>query len=419
LSGPRSYGRGAAVLSAGIGVTGLVTYTYFSLASHSLPDEEYGRISLLWSAVFVVVSVIYRPVEQLLSRTIAERSAQRHVLRVAATIQAGLAAVFAVAALALRTHIEDELFGGSSSLYWIFVATVIAYAASYFARGLLAGHHRFGAYGALVLLEATSRFAFALAVAVGISEGQDAVAFGMLAAPIASLSVVPFALPRVRRSPDPPGPAPETEFTLRHGTGFAAAVLLVMLSEQTFINAGPLIVNATEGGAEGAALAGFTFNVLLIARAPLQLFQSIQAPILPHLTQMRGQGNADGFNRTVQVTVRAIAAFAATVTLALLAIGPWAMDILFGADTDYGRWGLALIAVGMGLYLAAATLNQAALARGHTKQAAACWVASATAFVVFLLIPGWDDRVVQVEIGYAAGAAVLCALLYWVYRRAE
>jgi hypothetical protein len=29
LSGPRSYGRGAAVLSVGIGVTGLVTYTYF------------------------------------------------------------------------------------------------------------------------------------------------------------------------------------------------------------------------------------------------------------------------------------------------------------------------------------------------------------------------------------------------------
>jgi O-antigen/teichoic acid export membrane protein len=66
LSGPRSYGRGAAVLSVGIGITGLVTYTYFSLASHSLADDEYGRISLLWSAVFVVVSVIYRPVEQLL-----------------------------------------------------------------------------------------------------------------------------------------------------------------------------------------------------------------------------------------------------------------------------------------------------------------------------------------------------------------
>jgi O-antigen/teichoic acid export membrane protein len=422
LSGPRSYGRGAAVLSVGIGVTGLVTYTYFSLASHSLADDEYGHISLLWSAVFVVVSVIYRPVEQLLSRTIAERSAQRHVLRVAATIQASLALVFAAVALALRGPIEDGLFGGSETLYWIFVATVIAYAASYFARGFLAGHHRFGAYGALVLLEATSRCLFAVAVAVGITEGQDAVALGMVVAPIVSLSVIPFFARRAFPA-DMAGNAhldeEEVEFTLAHGTGFAAAVLLVMLSEQTFLNAGPLIVKATESGAEGAALAGFTFNVLLIARAPLQLFQSVQTSILPHLTKMRMESRADEFHRTVHVTLTAIGAFAATTALALLAIGPWAMDILFGSDVDYGRVGLALIAVGMGLYLAAATLNQAALARGHARRAAICWVASAAAFVGFLLVPGWDDRVVQLEVGYAAGAALLCALLYWLYRRPE
>lgn len=426
MSGPRSYGRGAAVLSVGIGVTGLVTYTYFSLASHSLADDEYGRITLLWSAVFVVVSVLYRPVEQLLSRTIAERSAHGYGgnehLRVAATIQVALGIAFVVAALIARGVIEDGLFGGSETLYWIFVATVVAYAASYFARGFLAGHHRFGAYGLLVLLEATSRCSFAVAVAVGITEGQDAVALGMVAAPIASLAVVPF-FASVTFPTDTGGNATvaddDVEFTLRHGSGFAAAVLLVMLSEQTFLNAGPLIVKATESGAEGAALAGFTFNVLLIARAPLQLFQSVQTSILPHLTKMRAAGDADEFRRTVGVTLAAIGAFAATVATVLLAIGPSAMDVLFGSDVHYGRFGLSLIAIGMGLYLAAATLNQAALARGRTKEAAACWVASATAFVGFLLIPGWDDRVVQVEVGYAAAAAVLCALLYWLYRQPE
>ena len=422
MSAPRSYGRGAAVLSVGIGITGLVTYTYFSLASHSLADDEYGRISLLWSAVFVVVSVLYRPVEQLLSRTIAERSAQAHVLRVAATIQAALAVVFVIAALLLREPLEDDLFGGSGDLYWIFVATVVAYAASYFARGFLAGHHRFGAYGVLVLLEATSRCSFAVAVAVGITEGQSAVALGMIAAPIASLAVVPF-FARSTFSADMTEKVPLAEeageFTLARGSGFAAAVLLVMLSEQAFINAGPLVVNATESGAEGAALAGFTFNALLIARAPLQLFQSIQAPILPHLTKMHTEGATDDFNQTIRVTVIAISGFAATAALALLAIGPAAMDILFGSDVDYERGGLALIAVGMGLYLAAATLNQALLARGRATQTAACWITCAAGFVAFLLLPGWDDRVVQVEVGYTGGAAVLCALLYWLYRRAE
>jgi O-antigen/teichoic acid export membrane protein len=436
--GPGSYGRGAAVLSVGIGATGLITFGYFSLASYSLPEAEYGRITLLWSAVFITVSVLYRPVEQLLSRTIADRDARgvagSEHLRVAATIQLALGVLFAVVALLLRGPIEDDLFGGSTALYWILIVTVLAYAASYFARGFLAGHHRFGLYGGLVLMEASSRCLFALAVAVGISEGQTAVALGMAAAPIVSLAVVPWAIGRrLRAPPDPQGdPDPqaldaaardepaasaEPQFTLAHGSGFAVAVLLIMLSEQTFLNAGPLLVEASEGE-RGAALAGFTFNVLLIARAPLQLFQAVQTSILPHLTRMRASGETDPFRRSVNLTLTAIAVFAACVALVMLAVGPLVMDLVFGGDFDYERGGLVLVSLGMGLYLAAATLNQALLAHGRAPQAAAAWVACAAAFALFLLLADFDDRVLQVELAFLAAAAVLCALLHTLYRRA-
>ena len=426
----------------GIGVTGLVTYAYFSLASYSLEEDAYGRITLLWSALFITVSVLYRPVEQLLSRTIADREARGAEgvdhLRVAALIQLGLAAVFAVAALVARDPLQDDLLGGSSTLYWVLVTAVLAYAASYFARGFLAGNRRFGLYGGLVFMEATSRCLFAVAVAVGIAEGVNVVALGMAAAPIVSLAVVPWALGRRLRSarrpddphvalegaaageptaaaPDEAGPR-EPEFTLSHGTGFAAAVLLIMVAEQTFLNAGPLLVKATEG-AEGAALAGFVFNALLIARAPLQLFQAVQTSILPILTRLRASGEADPFRRSVNLTLAAIAAFSGIVAVVMLAAGPQVMDLFFGGDFDYPRGGLVLVALGMGLYLAAATLNQAALARALTRQAAACWVGSAVAFVTFLVIPGWDDRVLQVEVGFLAAALLLCGLLYGLYRR--
>jgi O-antigen/teichoic acid export membrane protein len=431
-----SYGRGAAVLSVGIGVTGLITFGYFSLASHTLEEAEYGRITLLWSAVFITVSVLYRPVEQLLSRTIADRDARgvqggEH-LRVAATIQLSLGVLFAVVALLLRGPIQDDLFGGSEALYWILIVTVLAYAASYFARGFLAGNHRFGLYGGLVLMEATSRCLFALAVAVGIAEGETAVALGMAAAPIVSLAVVPWALGRrLRRQPQEGAPDPqaldaaareepsarEPEFTLAHGSGFAVSVLLIMLAEQTFLNAGPLLVEASEG-ARGAALAGFTFNVLLIARAPLQLFQAVQASILPHLTRMRASGETDPFRRSVNLTLAAIAAFAGCVALVMLAVGPLVMDLLFGGEFDYERGGLVLVSLGMGLYLAAATLNQALLAHGRAPQASAAWVACAAAFALFLLLADFDDRVLQVEIAFLGAAAVLCALLHTLYRRA-
>ena len=446
----KSYGRGAAILSLGVGATGLITFGYFSLASHSLSDDQYGRISLLWSTLFITVSVLYRPVEQLLSRTIADRDARgvrgTEHLRVAATIQLALGVLFVVVALALHGPLRDGLFGGSAALYWILLVAVLAYAASYFARGFLAGNHRFGLYGGLVLMEASSRCLFALAVAVGIAEGQTAVALGMAAAPIVSLAVVPPALAR-RIRPAPSGAAPaalgaargepdddpdparfdaaardeptarEPEFTLTHGAGFAVAVLVVMLCEQTFLNAGPLLVDATEG-ARGAALAGFTFNVLLIARAPLVLFQAVQTSILPHLTRLRAGGETDPFKRSINLTLGAVAAFAGCVALVMLAAGPTVMDLLFGGDFDYERGGLVLVSIGMGLYLAAATLNQALLAHGRAPHAASCWASAAAGFVLFLVLVDFDDPVLGVEVAFVGAAAALCGSLYALYRRA-
>ena len=83
------------------------------------------------------------------------------------------------------------------------MVAVLAYAASYFARGFLAGNHRFGLYGALVFMEASSRVMFALVVAVGIAEGQSVVALGIAAAPLASLLVLPWALGRRMRRQQP------------------------------------------------------------------------------------------------------------------------------------------------------------------------------------------------------------------------
>jgi len=423
LSSTSEYGRGAAALSVGIASTGVVTYAYFALASHALTSSAYGGIALLWSAVFVVVSVLYRPVEQLLSRTIADREARgstgREHLRVAATIQCALAALFVAAALALRHPLQHGLLGGAPALYWIMVAAVPSYAASYFARGFLAGHRRFGLYGILVLVESSSRCAFAIVAVIGISHGQTAVALGIAAAPLLSLSVVPWALRRrLRRSrqAEPGVPAAEGELTLARGAGFAGAVLVIMLAEQTFLNAGPLLVKAT--AAQGAAaLAGFAFNVLLIARAPLQLFQAVQTSILPHLTRLRAAGDEDPFRRAVTRTILAVAAFAAIVAVLLLTVGPTLMHAAFGHGR-YARGGLVAVAAGMGLYLSAATLNQAALARGRARDAAICWSVAAAAFVVLLVAPRVGGRVLQVELAYLAGAAVLCALLYGLYRRA-
>ena len=419
------YGKTASFLAVGVGVTGIITYAYFLIASHTLSKHDYGQITLLWSAVFITISTLYRPIEQLLSRHVSERLTRgepiNQPMRVASTIQFGLALVFVVLALALRGPIQNDLFEGDETIYWVFFSSVLFYAASYFARGFLAGSQRFGLFVALILSESCFRTVFAVLVAVSLLSGESAVAIGITAAPALSLLVVPFAFARRAKqeadAPPPPvadGAEPEN-FSFRSGGGFAAAVLLIMFSEQAFLNAGPLITRGLQGTAE----AGFIFNVLMLARAPLQLFQSVSTSILPHLTSLHASEDPESereFSKTVRVVLLGIVAFTALVVVVVLIAGPKCMQIAFGKKFTYDRVGLLLVTFGMGLYLASVTVNQACIAQGQVRRAAARWITCAAIFIGWNFIPLVSNEFRRVEFGFLLAAGALFALLFWVYR---
>jgi len=419
------YGRGARILSVGIATTGLVTFAYFSLASYHLGPTEYGFISTLWAILFITISVIYRPVEQLLSRTIADRRARglldAHPLRGPALIQAAFAVAFLAGAFALRGTLEDAL--GGSALFWVLVASTLAYAASYFARGFCAGHGWFELYGALVLFEALARVCFPLAAVLGLASGRTWVGLGILAAPLASLAVVPWVLRRhAARVPGATARAGTTRAAgvraraqraggeRAGGDGrFAVAVAGIGLGEQALLNVAVLLVPAGEA-------AGVVFNAFLITRVPLQLFQSVQTSLLPHLAGLEVTQGEAAFARAIRTTLLAVAGFAVAVALGLLVLGPLALELLLNRP-GYSGLGLAAVALGMGAHLAAGTLNQAALARGRATAAAALWLAAAAAFTAWMLLEPIADALVRAEVGYLLATSGLALGLWGLYRR--
>jgi O-antigen/teichoic acid export membrane protein len=328
-----------------------------------------------------------------------------------------------VLALALRGPIQDTLLEGNETLYWVFFTSVLFYAASYFARGFLAGKQEFGLFVALILSESCFRTIFAVLVAFSVLSGQGAVAIGITAAPALSLLVVPFAFAHKAQkhkaaaaaAPVPAPAAGDAGFSLKHGGGFAAAVFLIMFSEQAFLNAGPLIIR----GLQGATEAGIIFNILMLARAPLQLFQSISTSILPHLTSLHTSDDPDApreFSHTVKMVLMGIVGFTALVAVVVLIAGPKCMHIAFGKEGTYERLGLLLVTFGMGLYLASVTLNQACIAQGQVRRAAVRWITCAAIFIAWNFVPLVSNEQRRVEVGFLIAAGVLFLLLFWVYR---
>ncbi|MGK2932856.1 MAG: lipopolysaccharide biosynthesis protein, partial [Solirubrobacterales bacterium] len=328
----RDYGKTAGFLTIGVGLTGLFTYVYFFIAAHDLSKDAYGEITVLWSAVFITVSTLYRPVDQLLSRHISEHLEKGEPdtapVKVAAKIQVILAVGFTILALIFRDPLENGLLAGNDALYWVFFTSVLFYAASYYARGYLAGHQQFGLFTGLILSESVFRTLFAVLVAIGLFSGQTMVAIGIVAAPLLSLLVVPSAIRRRTKREvearkdldDAPGDSESIkEFSMSSGAGFVGSLFLIMFAEQVFLNAGPLVVRSIEG----VAAAGFIFNVLMIARAPLQLFQAVSTSILPHLTSLHSSTDPDSdrqFDHSVRMVLLGILGFTAfTATVVVVA----------------------------------------------------------------------------------------------------
>ena len=161
------------------------------------------------------------------------------------------------------------------------------------------------------------------------------------------------------------------------------------------------------------------FNVLLIARAPLQLFQAIQTSLLPHLSGLEATEGHEAFARAIRVTMLAIAAFAGAVALGLLLIGPLVMDVLFGdglqlrarrAGRRRGRHGPPPRARARSTRPRWPAATRAPRRRAVAGRARRCSSRGWSCRVV-------DDELVRAEIGYAGAAALLCALLRALYRR--
>ena len=188
-----------------------------------------------------------------------------------------------------------------------------------------------------------------------------------------------------------------------------------MLAEQTLLNAAVLTTDLT---AEDAAVAGFVFNVLLIARAPLQLFQAVQGSLLPHLAGLEASADRAAARRAVRITVLAIAGFAGAVAIGLLAIGPWVMDVLFDD-------GATLRPLGPGARRARhgpapdrrhAQPVGARARRGRARRGGMADLRRRRSSL-WLVAPVVDDELLRAEIGYLGAAALLCGLLAVLYRR--
>jgi O-antigen/teichoic acid export membrane protein len=402
---------GTAAVGAGLIVAGVSAYGFLFVADKALSKAEYSPLAALWSLVFLVGPGLFLPLEQEISRALAERRARNQggapVFRRAATIGVGLGlGVLVLLILSARWTVE-HLFDDQILLLVGLALGLCGALAGHLTRGSMSGTGHFKGYGTYLGADGFIRvLGGVLCLVVGVNTaGPFGVAIG-----VAGLLAVGVAL-AVQRPHLEEGP----EASLSEVGSALLLLLVASLSAFALMNIGPVLVKLLADDSQAAA-AGRFVNGVVIARIPLFLFQAVQASLLPKLSALAHTGQFGDFRYGLKRLMVAVTGLAVAGTIGGAVLGPFVVETMF-PGSDLGARTMALLAAGAGLYMLALACAQALIALGGHLDQAIGWFTGLAALMVTVMVAS-DDLFLRVEVALLAGSAVsLLVMLCLLARR--
>lgn len=397
--------EGTVPVGIGLFLAGFTAYAFFKVGQVALGKEDFKPIVALWFTAFALVPGIFVPVEQELGRALAHRRALgqggRPVVRKMAVLTFGMSALLITIIAIVSPWLTEHMFENYWSVTIALVIAFCAYAPMHLARGIASGSGRFNGYGIIMGVDGLARIGACVALWLLGIQNVGAYAIAVVGAPLIAVGVV--ALRRDLRTEDGP-PATFSEITPNLGW-----LLLGSVMGAALVNAGPLGVDVLATSSEAARVTAFG-NGVLLSRVPLFLFQAVQASLLPRLARLAAQGALDEFRHGLSLLLKLVTGVAVLGTVGSFAVGPWALELVYGGGLD--RRTLTLLALASGLYMLALAIAQAVIALHGHRFVAVGWLAAMATFVAVTAFSS-NDLFLRVELGLVAGSTT--ALLIFSY----
>lgn len=390
--------EGTIAVGVGLLIAGVTSYGFLAVSKRALGADAYAPLALLWTLVFLIGPGFFLPVEQEISRALAERRARGvgggPVLKRAAVLASGLLAVLLLLITAGSGVLRDKSFDDQGLLVVGFGLALTGVAAGHVARGACSAQGRFKAYAVYIAADGLIRLAIAVGLDLGgvTSPGPYGLAVG-----VAPILAVIIAVGRERGLVQDGPPA-----RWREVTGALFALLIGSVFSFTLVNGGPLAVDLFGTEAEQAE-AGRFLNALLIGRIPLFLFQAVQAALLPRLSTLAGSGQfaefRSGLKRLLGVT-GVLGVLAAVISYGL---GPFVVQTMFDDDVDHRT--LGLLGLSCAAYMLALAIGQAVIALSGHRLVAASWMLGVAVFALVSATLS-TEVFLRVEVGLVAGSTI-------------
>jgi O-antigen/teichoic acid export membrane protein len=408
LSALAGLARQLGPVALGLLVLGLGSFGYLSIAGRSLGPAAFAPVATLWVIFNAAALAFYQPIEQELGRETARRLAlgtgSAPVLRRCVVAGAALTSVVGVLLVAFRGPLGTQVFDGRPVLIPLLLVGLVGLFAEYVMRGLFGGNQRFGRYGLQLAIDGALRLAGPVAVLLVSSATTASMAATLVACPLVAAAVTSG---RPRRLAAPGPPAAWRTVLPALGTLTGGAVL-----SQLIVNAAPVAAELLARPGE-VARAGVFIAALVLTRIPLFFFGAVQATFLPALARLQALGDRAGFLQRLRGILAVTGGAGALFVLALAAVGPVVLRLLYGPAFGSSRTVLVVLGLGAAVYMLAQGLAQALIALHRYRSPLYAWGIGSAVFFGGLALPfPLETRVsAALLLGAGASAVGMAALL--------
>lgn len=388
--------RGTLVIIGATAASAIAVLVFQALASRTLGTDGFAPIAVMWTVMFLLFTVLQLPAEQHLTRALV-------VTRSPDDLRAVYRAMFSAFIVSLIVGVGftwatlDRFFDGNISFVMITAAIVVARSIMSAARGSLAGHRRFAAYGATIAFEGGALLAGGIIV-MALDGSAAMFAVVMVIAPLAALLTRPFAA--VEGHGDRPNVDPQP-------ASFLAWLIIATAASQAIIAGGPIAVSFIGGG---PAAVSIFFTSFALLRGPITSAYNLVARVLPDFTEL---AHSDDPHRLWKWGPKLVVFGAVVAVLGAIGAGLFLRPLVGAIYGDAFRppqlaavFGGASIGLGLGALFA--TQMYTAAAKG--ARLALGWLIALTASLAFLVISNLEPitrTAAAFGIGEAAGLLLL------------
>lgn len=373
-----------------IGAVG--AYLFQVYGTRRLDPEAFAPVSVLWTAFFILATILLVPVEQYVTREVASgRKAIPADLK-PAFVMAGIGSLLGGGFVIVTL---DDLFAGN----FVYVAQIVLLMAGYsllfVGKGVLAGSRRFAGVGWVLIVETMVRL---VAGIVLLELFFDATSLGW-AMVVGGFSVMALFWWRHDRGnvQAPAGPA----------SHFLGGYMGGTASSQVLLGGAPIAVAALGGS---PALVSILFVTFTLYRAPLTLIFALQGRILPYLVGLAREANHTQLARIARGVVLAGGGLTVLGGLVGWIVGPEVVGLLYGEEYMPTALVAMLAAGGVMAAAAAQIASQILVAEGRTTRLSWAWFGGLLVAVIAVLVSAGNPDT-RVAIAFAAGEVAALGLM--------